>query len=185
MKNKKRGFTLIELLVVISIIGLLSSVVLASVNGTRIKARDARRASDIDEIYKALVLYYDQYGCLPTTQNVGGLTPCILGYDAADPPPGSVNLPDESRYPVATPDFVKFLAPTYFPAGKVPLDPINNASYHYEYFCYWPAWLGPGNLVLPGLHLAYYSEATGQLVVKNPSYNTPGWILTDTSFSCR
>ncbi len=37
--NKNKGFTLIELLVVIAIIGILSSVILTSVNSSRAKAR--------------------------------------------------------------------------------------------------------------------------------------------------
>lgn len=41
MKNCKKGFTLIELLVVISIISLLSSIVLASLNSAREKGRIA------------------------------------------------------------------------------------------------------------------------------------------------
>ena len=39
----QKGFTLIELLVVISIIGLLASGVLASLNSARMKARDAKK----------------------------------------------------------------------------------------------------------------------------------------------
>jgi len=58
-RNDSRGFTLIELLVVIAIIGILSSVVLASLNGARRKGRDARRISDIKQIQLALEMYYD------------------------------------------------------------------------------------------------------------------------------
>lgn len=67
-KNKKQitkptksgaGFTLIELLVVIAIIGLLASVVLVSLNGARLKARDAKRVSDLKQLSTALELYYD------------------------------------------------------------------------------------------------------------------------------
>jgi general secretion pathway protein G len=65
-----RGFTLIELLVVISIIGLLSSVVLASLNSARSKARDAERASDINQVNKALELYYSVHGAYPSTGNI-------------------------------------------------------------------------------------------------------------------
>ena len=63
----KKGFTLIELLVVVAIIGILSSVVLASLNSARAKARDARRKADISEIQKALEMYYDAYGGYPSS----------------------------------------------------------------------------------------------------------------------
>lgn len=55
--TSKRGFTLIELLIVIAIIGFLSSVVLIALESARIKARDARRISDIKQVQNALELY--------------------------------------------------------------------------------------------------------------------------------
>ncbi len=52
MKTNK-GFTLIELLVVIAIIGVLSAVVLASLNTARDKGKDASIQSDIGNIRTA------------------------------------------------------------------------------------------------------------------------------------
>jgi len=60
-----RGFTLIELMVVISIIGILSSIVVAGLNGARESARDVRRISDIKNIELALSLYYSDNGYYP------------------------------------------------------------------------------------------------------------------------
>lgn len=57
--SASRGFTLIELLVVVAIIGILSSIVLASLNSARKKGRDARRVADIKQLQLALELYYD------------------------------------------------------------------------------------------------------------------------------
>ena len=64
-KKKNRGFTLIELLVVIAIIGILASVVLASLNSARKKSRDARRVADIKQIQLALELYFDSHSSYP------------------------------------------------------------------------------------------------------------------------
>ena len=72
--NNKKGFTIIELLVVISIIGLLSTISVVSLNGARIKSRDAKRVSDVDNIKKAIELYYDDKGEYPVA-----LSPISLG----------------------------------------------------------------------------------------------------------
>ncbi|OGE76711.1 MAG: hypothetical protein A3C85_04310 [Candidatus Doudnabacteria bacterium RIFCSPHIGHO2_02_FULL_48_21] len=61
------GFTLIELLVVISVIGLLASVIMVSLNSARAKARDSRRKAELTQITRALELYYDTYGGYPTS----------------------------------------------------------------------------------------------------------------------
>lgn len=74
-KSEVGGFTLIELLVVISIIGLLSSIVLTSVNSARKKGRDARRIADIRQIQTALEFYYDKYGYYPGSGECGASTP--------------------------------------------------------------------------------------------------------------
>lgn len=60
----KRGFTLIELLVVIAIIGILASVVLASLNSARSKGEDAAVKANLGNIRAQSELVYDnENGC--------------------------------------------------------------------------------------------------------------------------
>ncbi len=68
INNKKKnnhGFTLIELLVVISIIALLSTIVLASLQTARAKSRDAKRIELVKEYANALELYRTDNGTYP------------------------------------------------------------------------------------------------------------------------
>ncbi len=87
--TNKKGFTLIELLVVISIIGLLSSVVLATITSARTKAYNITRLSDIDQIQKALELYVAGGQSLPSVPGIvciGGAALCLEGTYGLDTP---------------------------------------------------------------------------------------------------
>ena len=57
MKGIRRGFTLIELLVVIAIIGILSSVVLVSLNSARNKGKDAAIQGELASLRSAAELF--------------------------------------------------------------------------------------------------------------------------------
>jgi prepilin-type N-terminal cleavage/methylation domain-containing protein len=79
LRSSSRGFTLIELLVVIAIIGLLASVVLASLNTARDKARNASVKSTMNQMRIAAELYYSsnanryQTGTSNVTSCTGGM----------------------------------------------------------------------------------------------------------------
>lgn len=95
LRNKQKemhlGFTLIELLVVIAIIGVLASIVLASLNNARAKSRDANRITGQKQLMLALELFFDGAGngsypqpqaagppgTLPTSLQTNGYIPQI------------------------------------------------------------------------------------------------------------
>lgn len=78
--RSRAGFTLLELMVVITIIGLLATIILASLANSRTLARDAARVSAVKEVQKALELYRNanagNYPCataMPACTNGGAV----------------------------------------------------------------------------------------------------------------
>ena len=115
MQVTKRGFTLIELLVVISIIGLLASIVLASLGSAREKARDARRMSDLHTFRTALELYASSNNGYPNTSSAFRSQCAGWGSYAAN-------------------SVIPGLVPTYIPA--MPADPDMNVSANLNCYIY-------------------------------------------------
>lgn len=70
MSNKK-AFTLLELLLVIIILGVLASLITSNFFTSLKKGRDAKRKGDLEQIQRALELYYEDKKAYPTTLNFG------------------------------------------------------------------------------------------------------------------
>ena len=73
-KEKTKGFTLIELLVVVAIIGLLASIIMASLNSARGKAKDAAIKQEVTELTKLMEMNYDDTGSYSNLQTCNWVT---------------------------------------------------------------------------------------------------------------
>lgn len=145
--NQQKSFTLIELLVVIAIIGLLSSIVLVSMQDVREKARDAKRKQDISQIITALELYYVSHEEYPAS---GG---------AASPNSGWSNSGDSSW------DTLQTKLTEYMP--KLPQDSINDTT----------GWSGGGKYNYCYFSLGYGCSQQWYMIVyklEKPDIDSPG-----------
>ena len=91
MHTSSEGFTLIELLVVIAIIGILSAVVLASLNTARNKGSDAAIQSNLGTIRSQAEIYRDGPG-----NNAYGANPALESSCIATDTMFSGSLPDSN-----------------------------------------------------------------------------------------
>ncbi len=88
----RKAFTLIELLVVIIILGVLAALITGNFFTSLKKGRDAKRKADLEQIQRALEMYYEDKRIYPLT---GELT---FGTSLTDPVSGKVymqNLPND------------------------------------------------------------------------------------------
>ena len=66
----KKGFTLIELLVVIMILGVLAALISGNFFTSLKKGRDAKRKADLEQIQRALEMYYEDKKTYPLTADL-------------------------------------------------------------------------------------------------------------------
>ncbi|MBI4084649.1 MAG: prepilin-type N-terminal cleavage/methylation domain-containing protein [Candidatus Levybacteria bacterium] len=100
-----RGFTLIELIIVVTIIGILSSLLLANLVGIRGRVRDGQRKSDLTQIKQALEIYRSDNGAYPLDSSELNLSQCREKFESG----GNVYM------------------------QKIPCDPLDSYPFTYRY----------------------------------------------------
>lgn len=123
-----RGFTLVELLVVIAIIAILAAVVVLIINPIELtkRGRDATRLADLSNLQQAINV------AVQDATSSGTATLCVGGFNngtlcQGDSQSGSRNADGTGWVKVNLSSQKSVSVPT------LPIDPINNATYHYTY----------------------------------------------------
>jgi prepilin-type N-terminal cleavage/methylation domain-containing protein len=138
--RNKNGFTLIELLVVISIIGILSSILLVTLQSARERARVAVAVLEINQLEKLVHVYFQDTGRFPPTcdrectaatdpfinsLNIPGWRgPYMPVWSLAHPWKGHINFYNEARGPIISLDDDEPSGSQFSNGGPVPFASI-------------------------------------------------------------
>ncbi|MBI2096482.1 MAG: prepilin-type N-terminal cleavage/methylation domain-containing protein [Candidatus Taylorbacteria bacterium] len=68
----ERGFTLIELMVIVAVLGLLASIIIASIRQSKLRAVDAALKSELGSLRALAEIYYDKDGHYGVPYSGGG-----------------------------------------------------------------------------------------------------------------
>ena len=132
----RKGFTLIELLIVIGILAILAAVVVLTLNPAQLlaQARDSQRISDLGSVKSAVSLYLATATStnIPATDKIStNSTTCWFGSGcntACTKVTTSTAIDGTGWVPI---DLTKTSGGS--PLSALPLDPTNDATYHYAY----------------------------------------------------
>jgi prepilin-type N-terminal cleavage/methylation domain-containing protein len=136
-KQSTTGFTLVELLVVIAIVAILAAVVVLIINPLELtrRSRDAARLSDLANLQQAINVAAQE----ATTS--GNDILCAQGLNAGictedtDPEQTNTRLANGTGWVKVNLGTQKSVS-----VPTLPVDPINNADYHYTYCSNGSAW---------------------------------------------
>ncbi|MBM3210272.1 prepilin-type N-terminal cleavage/methylation domain-containing protein [Candidatus Saccharibacteria bacterium] len=114
-QSKNSGFTVVELVVVIAVIAILAAITIATFSNTQGDARDSRRVQDMATLQKALDTFILRSDTIPQRAT------------------GSSSWARSNEYPTS---YIQNLVGTTSNLRSLPVDPINDTTYRYEYYVY-------------------------------------------------
>ncbi len=130
--SPKKGFTLIELLIVIGILAILATLTILVLNPAQLfaQARDSQRLGDLRTLQSAITYAATTSSSTPTflvgPYSSAGAVTCGFGTCVAAATVGAVNGTGWVGVDMTS-------ATGGAPLSRLPLDPVNTATYNYSY----------------------------------------------------